>query len=90
MNSKNWIELSDLLEQLYLSQRTFYKLKKAGVFIAGEHFYRIGEGMEKGKCIYGLEECRKALLINSAENAKVKGAKYSRKLMKELVAKEVK
>jgi len=46
--------------------------------------------MEKGKCIYGLEECRKALLINSAENAKVKGAKYSRKLMKELVAKEVK
>ena len=84
MNSKNWIELSDLLEQLYLSQRTFYKLKKAGVFIAGEHFYRIGEGMEKGKCIYGLEECRKALLKNSAENSeKVKGARYSKQLLKE-------
>ena len=83
MNSKNWIELSDLLEQLYLSQRTFYKLKKAGVFIAGEHFYRIGEGMEKGKCIYGLEECRKALLKNSASNAKVKGERYNKKLIKE-------
>jgi len=91
MNSKNWIELSDLLSLLYLSERTFYKLKKAGVFIAGDHFYRIGEGREKGKCIYGLEECRNALLRNSAENSKkAKGAKYSRKVMRELVAKEVK
>ena len=91
MSTKNWVELSDLLEHLYLSERTFYKLKKADVFIAGEHFYRIGEGREKGKCIYGLEECRKALLRNSAENSKkAKGVKYSRKVMKDLVAKEVK
>ena len=84
MNTKNWIELSDLLENLYLSERTFYKLKKANVFIAGEHFYRIGEGRQKGKCIYGLEECRKALLKNSAENSKkVKGARYSKQLLKE-------
>ena len=84
MNSKNWIELSDLLSLLYLSERTFYKLKKANVFIAGEHFYRIGEGRQKGKCIYGLEECRKALLKNSVDNAnKVKGARYSKQLLKE-------
>ena len=90
MNTKNWIELSDLLDHLYLSERTFYKLKKAGVFIAGEHFYRIGEGREKGKCIYGLEECRNALLRNSAENSKkANGVTYSRKVMKELVAKRL-
>tara|TARA_Y100000739_G_C20348474_1_gene346670 strand:+ start:111 stop:383 length:273 start_codon:yes stop_codon:yes gene_type:complete len=84
MNAKNWIELSELLEHLYLSQRTFYKLKKVGVFIPGEHFYRIGEGMEKGKFIYGLEECRKALLKNSADNyKKVKGVRYGKKLIKE-------
>jgi len=84
MSTKNWIELSDLLSILYLSERTFYKLKKAGVFIAGEHFYRIGEGRQKGKCIYGLEECRKALLKNSEENTKkAKGARYSKKLLKE-------
>ena len=84
MSTKNWIELSDLLSLLYLSERTFYKLKKAGVFIPGEHFYRIGEGRKKGKCIYGLEECRKALLKNSEENTKkAKGARYSKKLLKE-------
>ena len=65
MNSKNWIDLSNLLENLYLSERTFYKLKKANVFIAGEHFYRAGQGKKKGKCIYGLEECRQGLLKNN-------------------------
>ena len=90
MNTKNWIELSDLLDHLYLSERTFYKLKKAGVFIAGEHFYRIGEGREKGKCIYGLEECRKALLKHSAETKKPKGARHKKEMIKDLVAKEVK
>ena len=90
MSTQNWIELPRLVESLYLSERTVYKLKKANVFIAGEHFYRIGEGREKGKCIYGLEECRKALLKHSAQNKKPKGERYSRKMMKDLVAKEVK
>ena len=74
MTTTNWIELPKLVEYLYCSERTVYKLKKANVFIAGEHFYRIGEGKEKGKCIYGLEECRKALLKHSAEKKKTKGS----------------
>jgi len=74
MTTTNWIELPKLVEYLYWSERTVYKLKKANVFIAGEHFYRIGEGKEKGKCIYGLEECRKALLKHSAEKKKTKGS----------------
>ena len=90
MTTTNWIELPKLVEYLYCSERTVYKLKKANVFVAGEHFYRVGEGKEKGKCVYGLEECRKALLKHSAQNNKPKGTKYSRKMIKELIAKEVK
>ena len=91
MNTKNWIELSDLLRLLYLSERTFYKLKKANVFIAGEHFYRAGEGKQKGKCIYGLEECRQALLKNSEDSTKkLKGTRYSKKLLKQFSSKGLK
>ena len=90
MTTQNWIELPTLIKSLYCSERTVYKLKKANVFVAGEHFYRIGEGREKGKCIYGLEECRKALLKHSAETKKQKGARYKKEMMKYLVAKEVK
>ena len=90
MTTQNWIELPTLIESLYCSERTVYKLKKANVFIAGEHFYRIGEGRKKGKCVYGLEECRKALLKHSLETKKPKGRQYKKELMKNLVAKEVK
>ena len=90
MTSQNWIELPRLVESLYCSERTVYKLKKANVFIAGEHFYRVGEGKEKGKCVYGLEECRKALLNHSVETKKPKGRQYKKEMMKNLVAKEVK
>ena len=90
MTTTNWIELPRLVESLYCSERTVYKLKKANVFVAGEHFYRIGEGKEKGKCIYGLEECRKALLKHSVETKKRKGRQSKKEMMKNLVAKEVK
>lgn len=85
MTTTNWIELPKLVEYLYCSERTVYKLKKANVFVAGEHFYRVGEGREKGKCIYGLEECRKALLKHSAETKKQKGARYRKILVKEVL-----
>ncbi len=43
------------------------------------------EGKEKGKCVYGLEECRKALLKHSAETKKQKGARYRKILVKEVL-----
>ena len=89
MTTQNWIELPTLIKSLYCSERTVYKLKKANVFVAGEHFYRVGEGRDKGKCIYGLEECRKALLKHSAETKKQKRARYKKKMRKDLVAMEV-
>ena len=89
MTTTNWIELPKLVEYLYCSERTVYKLKKNGVFIAGEHFYRVGEGSVKGKCVYSLEQCKKALFDLSKRN-KPKGVQYKKKIMKDLVAKEVK
>ena len=90
MTSQNWIELPRLVESLYCSERTVYKLKKANVFIAGEHFYRAGEGKKKGKCIYGLEECRQALLKNSEDNTKkIKGARYSKTLLNPLLVRRL-
>ena len=80
MTTQNWIELPELIRLLYLSERTIYTHKKNKVFIAGTHFYRVGEGKQKGKCIYGLEECRKALLKHSQEDKKVKGSRYSKKV----------
>ena len=83
MITQNWIELQELVRLLYLSERTIYKHKKNQVFVAGKHFYRVGEGKQKGKCIYGLEECRQALLKHSLEDKKIKGARYKKKLLKE-------
>ena len=91
MTTTNWIELPKLVEFLYCSERTVYKLKKANVFVAGEHFYRVGEGREKGKCIYNLEKCREALLLYTKEGQeKKKGARYRKNMLKDLVNKEAK
>ena len=79
-----WLPLEGLAKLLYCSERTIYKLKASGVFQAGTCFYRIGNGQEKGKCIYNLEKCREALLLHTKEGEKkVKGARYSKKLLKE-------
>ena len=43
MTTQNWIEIQELIRLLYLSERTIYKHKKNQVFVAGEHFYRVGE-----------------------------------------------
>ena len=89
MSTTNWIELPKLIESLYCSERTIYNLKKANVFVAGEHFYRVGEGTVKGKCIYGLEECRKALLKHSAETKKSKGTQYKKKMIKDQINRDL-
>ena len=90
MVQTTWLPLEDLAKQLFCSERNIYKLKASGVIQAGTCFYRIGNGQKKGKCIYSLEKCREALLKHTSEEKKVKGAKYSKKMLKDLVSKEVK
>tara|TARA_B100000212_G_C26988115_1_gene369580 strand:+ start:62 stop:208 length:147 start_codon:yes stop_codon:yes gene_type:complete len=45
---------------------------------------------KKGKCIYSLEKCREALLKHTSEEKKVKGARYRKNMLKDLVGKEAK
>ena len=49
-----------------------YKLKADEVFIPGVHFYSIGNGKTRGKCIYNLQSCREALLKKTKDLAKNK------------------
>lgn len=91
MALSTWLPLEDLAVQLYCSERTIYKLKASNVFVAGNCFYRIGNGQEKGKCIYNLEKCRQALLLYTKEGQeKKKGARYRKNMLKDLVSKEAK
>lgn len=85
-----WLPMEELSDKLYVSPRTIYKLKASGVIKAGTCFYRIGQGQEKGRCIYCLEECRKALQAHTLDGTKKKGERYKKGMIKDLLAKEVK
>ena len=86
--TKDWVLLPELIEAIYIAERTIYKHKKSGVFKAGEHFYRVGEGTVKGKCVYSIEKCRKAILEHTKKTKK-KGETYKKKMVKDLVNKEL-
>ena len=89
MSTTNWIELPKLIKSLYCSERTIYKLKKANVFVAGEHFYRVGEGTVKGKCVYSLDKCKKALFDFSKTTKKKKNSNYVRAEAKKLATRDL-
>ena len=40
------------------------------LFKAGTHYYSVGEGKQRGKHIYNLELCRKALLERTAKESR--------------------
>ena len=88
MTTKDLVLLPVLIEELFISERTVYKHKKNGVFVAGEHFYRVGEGTVKGKCVYSLEQCKKALFDLSKRNKK-KGETYKKKIINDLVTRDL-
>jgi len=71
-SSEEWLEIQPLAKHLRCSLRMIYKLKADGIFIGGIHFYSIGNGKTRGKCIYNLQSCRKALLKNTKDLAKDK------------------
>ncbi len=79
-----WLPMEDLSDKLFVSPRTIYKLKASGIFKAGTCFYRIGEGQEKGRCIYCFEKCREALLVHTAKGNKKKGARYKKNMIEDL------
>ena len=67
-----WLSIGGLAKELQCSHRSIYQLKADGIFIGGIHFYSIGNGKTRGKCIYNLQSCREALLERTKELAKNK------------------
>ena len=58
---KNWVPIQELANELYCSTRFIHSCKTNGLFIAGEHFYKVGNHSQ-GKLIFNIDLCRKALL----------------------------
>ena len=87
--TKDWVLLPELIEAIYIAERTIYKHKKSGVFKAGEHFYRVGEGTVKGKCVYSLDKCKKALFDFSKTTKKKKNSNYVKGEVKKLITRDL-
>lgn len=84
MNLNNWLEISDLAKGLKCSVKSIYNYREEGTFIPGIHFYSVGKGMKRGKHIYSLELCRKALIERTKNKLKDPEA-YSQRQVKEKI-----
>ena len=90
---EEWLGIQPLAKHLRCSLRMIYKLKADGIFIGGIHFYSIGNGKTRGKCIYNLQSCREALLEKTKELAKNKSIQqpeiYKDDQIKQLIEKTI-
>ena len=84
MNTNNWLEISDLAEELKCSVKSVYNYREEGTFLPGIHFYTVGKGKQRGKHIYSLELCRKALIDRTKKKLKNPEA-YSQRQVKEKI-----
>ena len=91
--TEEWLEIQPLAKHLRCSLRMIYQLKADGIFIGGIHFYSIGNGKFRGKCIYNLQSCREALLEKTKELAKNKSIQqpeiYKDDQIKQLIEKAI-
>ena len=88
-----WLSIGGLAKELQCSHRSIYQLKADGIFIGGIHFYSIGNGKTRGKCIYNLQACREALLEKTKELSKNKSIQqpeiYKDDQIKQLIEKTI-
>ena len=91
--TEEWLGIQPLAKHLRCSLRMIYKLKADEVFVPGVHFYCIGNGLVRGKCIYNLQACREALLEKTKELAKNKSIQqpeiYKDDQIKQLIEKTI-
>ena len=66
-DTRTWVELAQLIDELKCSERTIYDLKRAGLIRPGIDFYVAGKSGKHGKRIYCLECIREAMLQHTAE-----------------------
>ena len=92
--TEEWLGIQPLAKHLRCSLRMIYKLKADEVFVPGVHFYSIGNGKTRGKCIYNLQSCRETLLERTKHLQNKKEIKYSESYneaqIKSLIAQRIK
>ena len=89
MSSKEtWLEIRELAEALFCSVKSVYIYRDKNLFKAGTHYYSVGEGKQRGKHIYNLELCRKALLERTAKDTRLNET-YDDKEIKKLITRKV-
>ena len=69
--TSTWLEIRELAEALFCSVKSVYTYRDKNLFKAGTHYYSVGEGKQRGKHIYNLELCRKALLERTAKDTRL-------------------
>ncbi len=79
MNDFSWLEIDDLAKGLKCSIKSIYNYREEGTFVPGIHFYTIGKGKIRGKHIYNLQKCRKALVDKTKEKNLDKAEFYDQK-----------
>ena len=75
----SWLEINDLAKGLKCSIKSIYNYREEGTFVPGVHFYTVGKGKIRGKHIYNLQKCRKALVDKTKEKNLNKAEFYDRK-----------
>ena len=76
MTNFDWLEIDDLAKELICSKKSIYNYREEGTFVPGIHFYTIGKGKIRGKHIYNLQKCRKALVDRTKEKNSNKAEFY--------------
>ena len=83
MSSKEtWLEIRELAEALFCSVKSVYIYRDKNLFKAGTHYYSVGEGKQRGKHIYNLDLCRKALLERTAKDTRLNETYDEREIRK--------
>ena len=86
MADGTWIPYEQLLEQLHISERAVRDFRAQGVFLPGEHYYRVGTGTKTGRLVFHLEGCRNTLRKLTVETEKkAKAVTYDKEHLDELI-----
>tara|TARA_B100001057_G_scaffold144935_1_gene144837 strand:+ start:398 stop:697 length:300 start_codon:yes stop_codon:yes gene_type:complete len=80
--TSTWLEIRELAEALFCSVKSVYIYRDKNLFKAGTHYYSVGEGKQRGKHIYNLELCRKALLERTAKDTRLNETYDDREIRK--------
>tara|TARA_Y100001970_G_scaffold198669_1_gene241683 strand:- start:10240 stop:10539 length:300 start_codon:yes stop_codon:yes gene_type:complete len=83
-----WLEIRELAEALFCSVKSVYIYRDKNLFKAGTHYYSVGEGKQRGKHIYNLELCRKALLERTAKDTRLNET-YDDKEIRKIIDRKV-